>query len=292
MNLLTFDIEEWYIEAAYNGDRQDRYIKFNTILGQILDVLDECGLKATFFCLGKMVSDFPQVIKRIDERGHEIGCHSDKHMWLTKLSQIELRKDTVRAIDALENCVGKKVVSYRAPAFSIGEGNKWALEILAESGIERDASIFPASRDFGGFASFTENGPSIIAYNGIMLKEFPVSTISLLGKKTAYAGGGYFRLFPYYFVHKIMNANNYSMTYFHIGDLLPEKKKFMSRQEYETYFKEPGLLVSRCKRYVKSNLGSTGARRKLMKLLRNAQFLNLAQADTIIDWNTVPRINL
>lgn len=292
MNILSFDIEEWYIEKTYHGARKEKYAEFDEVLEKILDLLDEVHAKATFFCVGEMAKDFPGVIKKINRRGHEIGCHSDKHLWLTKLNRKELINDTRIAFDALEQCTGEKVLSYRAPAFSIGDSNKWAFEVLAKCGIERDASVFPAVRDFGGFASFEQKIPTLITYNGISLKEFPVSTIKLLGNEVAYSGGGYFRFFPLWFVSKQMKRQSYSMTYFHIGDLLSDKKRIMTREEYEEYFKENGSLINRYKRYFKSNLGTKGAFDKLMKLIKSKDLISLAEADLKINWGEVPVVEI
>ena len=140
MNILTFDLEEWFLEKNYFGNRQEKYQAFDLYLNQILDKLEREQKKATFFCLGGMAREFPEVVRRIADKGHEIGCHSDQHVWITKLTEEEFRTDTISAIDALEQCIGEKVLSYRAPAFSIGNSNKWAFEILAECGIERDFS--------------------------------------------------------------------------------------------------------------------------------------------------------
>lgn len=285
MNILTFDIEEWYIEKVYHGGRQEKYAEFDRLLDNILDLLEKEKTKATFFCLGEMAISFPEVIKKIDLRGHEIGCHSHTHIWLNKLSREDVLEDTRKAINALEDCIGKRVISYRAPAFSIGENNKWAFEVLAECGIERDASIFPAQRDFGGFSSFTEKEPVIISYQGIEIKEFPISILKFLGKEIVYSGGGYFRFFPISFIQNQIKKSNYTMTYFHIGDLMTDKYKLQSKKEYETYFKEPGTLINRYKRYIKSNLGTKSAFPKLQTLIETNKFQNLEQIDKEYNWN-------
>ena len=292
MNILTFDIEEWYIEKVYHGGRKERYLEFDRLLDNILDILDKNNTKATFFCLGVMAKDFPYVIKKIYDRGHEIGSHSNKHVWLTKLSKQEVREDTRISIDSLEQLIGEKVLSYRAPAFSIGEENKWAFEILAECGIKRDASVFPAQRDFGGFSTFTEKEPVIISYQGIEIKEFPISTLKLLGKEIVYSGGGYFRFFPISFIQNQINKSNYTMTYFHIGDLMTEKYKLQSKQEYETYYKEPGTLINRYKRYIKSNLGIKSAFPKLQTLIETNKFQNLEQIDKEYNWENKDVVSL
>lgn len=292
MHILSFDIEEWYIEKKFNGGHREKYQEFDFYLKSILDVLDERSTKATFFCLGKIATDFPEVIKAISSKGHEVGCHSNEHLWLTKMTPEILQADTHDAIAALEDVSGQKVVSYRAPAFSIGEENKWAIEILASEGIERDASIFPAARDFGGFASFPTDAPSLITYNGVSVKEFPICLTKLCGREVAYSGGGYFRFFPYTYIQSRINNSDYAMTYFHIGDLLHNKGGVMSRKEYENYFKEPGTLKNRVLRYIKSNLGTKKAFDKISRLINNNDFVSLEVADSMIHWSDKETIRL
>lgn len=291
MNLLTFDIEEWYLNHQKDG-LKEKYAEYDRYLDVILNKLDERKLKATFFCVGEMGRLFPEVIRKIQQYGHEIGCHSNTHTWLNKMTEVECREDTHRAVDSLEQCIGKKVKSYRAPAFSIGENNKWAFEILAENGIERDASIFPAERDFGGFPGFRQKTPCIVEYNGIKLKEFPVCTTHVLGKEMAYSGGGYFRFFPLSFVKNEMSKSKYAMCYFHIGDLVLESGGVMSKETYEAYFKEKGSLKARYMRYLKSNLGKKNAFDKMMKLIDETEFVGLRQADETIDWSSTAIVTL
>lgn len=292
MNILTFDIEEWFLEKAYFGGKQSKYAEYDRLLEEILQKLSEKSLKGTFFCVGKMATDFPSVVRKIFEAGHEIGCHSNTHQWLNKMTYDEAMEDTHAAVDALEQCIGQKVLSYRAPAFSIGSNNKWAFDILAECGIERDASVFPAVRDFGGFANFGAEEPCVISHNGHTMKEFPICMASLFGKEVAYSGGGYFRFFPLGFIKSQMKKSDYAMCYFHIDDLLLESKLVMSRKEYEDYFKENGSLINRYKRYIKANLGKKGAFAKMTRLIEQTRFINLADADAQTDWDKAQHITL
>lgn len=292
MNIISYDIEEWYIEQKFHEGRKEKYKEYDGYLEKILDVLDEHNTSATFFCLGKIATEFPHVVQTIAQRGHEIGCHSNEHMWLTKMTPKELRTDTLEAIKALEDVAGQRVASYRAPAFSIGEKNKWAIEILAECGIERDSSIFPAKRDFGGFDTFPSTTPTLVEVNGCTLKEYPISTTKILGKALAYSGGGYFRLFPYNFIKKRINASDYAVSYFHIGDLLHSKDGIMSRKDYEVYFKEPGTYINRIKRYIKSGLGTKSAFGKMCKLISTCEYTSLEQADNMVEWKNNNKIVL
>lgn len=292
MNILTFDLEEWYIEKVYKGGHAERYREFDDYLSRILDMLDAQQTKATFFCVGGMAADFPQVVKLIASKGHEIGCHSNTHQWLNKMTREEAFEDTRTAIDSIEQVIGQKVISYRAPAFSIGESNKWAFEVLKECGIERDASVFPAVRDFGGFPQFKGHVPTLVSYQDIIIKEFPIPTTKFLGKEFAYSGGGYFRFFPFGFIKSRMNKSDYNMIYLHIGDLLTGQKHVMSKKEYENYFREPGTLINRYKRHIKSNLGRNGVFEKMTQLIERISPVNLAIADSQIDWEKAPQIDL
>ncbi len=292
MNILTFDIEEWYLDKAYFGNNAERIKEYDRYLDQLLNKLDEFGFKGTFFCVGGMATEFPEVVMKIAKAGHEIGCHSFKHVWLNTMTEKELEEDTRTSIDVLEQCIGKKILSYRAPAFSIGRENKYAFEILAKNGIKRDASIFPAERDFGGFAQFGKKEPTIVGYNSFKLKEFPICLTKVFGKELAYSGGGYFRFFPLGFIKKTMSKADYTMTYFHIADLIPMMSKVMNKANYERYFKEPGSLKNRYVRHIKTNLGKKTAFDKLLKLIETEEFVNLEQADAMINWNQVDTVSL
>ena len=290
MNILSFDIEEWYLEKILHEGRSYKYQQFDETLIRVLDNLERLGIKATFFCVGKLAEDYPQVIRDIAARGHEIGCHSNEHTWLNKMTESQLKLDTTTAIKLLEDIAGQSVVSYRAPAFSITQENKWAIDVLAECGIENDASIFPTSRDFGGFKGFPQNTPCIIRYNGLTLKEYPISLTTFFGKRIAYSGGGYFRLLPYWFTSKTVKDNKYNICYFHLADLISEKKRMMTKSEYEDYFKEPGTLKNRIMRYAKSNVGTGDAYQKLVKLLSSHQFSSIR--DCGFNWKDANIIDL
>lgn len=291
MNIISFDIEEWYTE--YKGlQRSEEYALFDEKIELILESLERKGTKGTFFCVGQLAVHFPEVIKKIQRNGHEIGCHSNVHDWLNKMTYKECLADTKCAVDAIEQCAGVKVLSYRAPAFSIGKKNQWAFDILTECGIERDSSVFPAVRDFGGFPDFGQHLPCLIHHNGTTIKEYPIPMTTILGKKVAYSGGGYFRLFPLGFVRNIMYNADYSMAYFHVRDFLVESNHVLSKEKYEEYFKEKGSIKARYSRYLKSSVGKKQAMSKLLKLIDQVDFINITEADRMIDWDKSPIVDL
>lgn len=292
MKIITFDIEEWAVAKSEGYGSVKLYAEFDHFLGKILDTLDASGIKGTFFCTGLMGESFPQVVRLIQSRGHEIGCHSHLHTWMNKLTETEAREDTHKSVEALEQCIGQKVFCYRAPAFSVGENNKWLFEILAENGITHDASVYPTTRNFGGFPNFGAKVPCYIEQGGVRLKEFPMCMATVFGKDMAYSGGGYFRFFPLWFVKNCMAKAEYSICYFHIGDLLPETSGVPTKEYYEAYYKEPGTWKNRHMRYIKTNIGKKSAFGKLQKLIKATDFINIEQADRMINWDGVPSIIL
>ena len=293
MNILTFDIEEWALESTRKeGVRAEKMAEYDRLFNQLMELLEARSLHATCFCTGMMANAFPHIVQQLADKGHEIACHSYAHTWCNKMTREQMQEDTHAAVDALEQCIGQKVKGYRAPAFSITAQNPYAFEILAQNGIEYDASIFPATRDFGGFPSFGQDTPTRVQYKGIEIKEYPIPLMHIGKWKTAYSGGGYFRLFPYRLIRNTMNKSDYAMTYFHINDLISEPKKLLSREAYESYFKEPGTLINRYKRFIKSNIGTGDAMSKLCRLLQENDFMNIQTADTHINWNETPIIQL
>ncbi len=292
MKTLTFDIEEWYIEKHFGGGRQEKYRQYNKMLDWILETLDKNNIKATFFCVGQLAVEFPHVIKKIYSEGHEVGSHSNRHLWVNKMTREEFFEDTRIAVQEIENLTGAKVKSFRAPAFSIGKDNDWAFEVLAENGIENDCSVFPTNRDFGGFPQFTSSIPSIVKKGDFTFKEFPICPAKWFGKSIPFSGGGYFRFIPFMMQKRFVNRMDYVMFYFHINDLIEQNSKFMTKSEFEKYFKTPGTFKNRLTRYIKSNIGKGSALTKLERLLESNSFYNIEQAAKEINWEQQPLIEL
>ncbi len=283
MNILTFDIEDWWIYERYNiGKASDYLPRLEYYLNNILDRLDEKQINATFFCLGIMAEKYPGIVKSIVRRGHQIGCHSYSHDFFGSSSYKEFSDDTKKALEILENITGSKITAYRAPAFSITENNKWALEILVRNGILYDCSIFPANRSFGGFPNYISDKPAVILYNGLRIKEFPISLTRVFGKEIAYSGGGYFRLFPYAKLKTVISGSGYVMTYFHIKDFDREQEK-----KFGSLAGENAVI-----RYFKNYYGLSSCFSKFNKMLDDFRFISLEQADKIINWDKAEVIEL
>lgn len=242
MNILTFDIEEWFHildnESTKTINEWKNYeCRINDNMKRIFALLERHNAQATFFCLGWIADTYPEVVKDIVARGYEIGTHNHMHQLVYEQSPQEFEKELEYSVKKLEDISGHKVKYFRAPGFSITENTKWAFEILVKHGIEADSSVFPAQRAHGGFPSYKSAKPSIIKYNGIQLKELPISYTTLLGKPLIFSGGGYFRLFPYSCIRHWTQNSEYLMSYLHPRDFdttqpmikdLPLSRKFKS----------------------------------------------------------------
>ena len=280
MNILTFDIEEWFhlldndsTRTVHQWSKYESRIHLN--MDKIFTLLDNSNTSATFFIVGWIAKKYPEIIKRIDKYGYEIGSHTNMHQLMYEQSRKEVQQDLKSSIDILESITGKKVKAFRAPGFSITEKNKWVFEILAENGIKYDSSIFPAGRAHGGFPSFSNAKPSIIEINGYKIKEFPINTASILNQKWIYSGGGYFRITPYNLIKYWTESSDYTMTYFHPRDFDPD----------QPIIKDLSIF-----RKFKSYVGLKNCMKKLEKWINNFEFIDLKYADQSINWSNVPVI--
>ena len=282
MRILTFDIEEWFHILDNQSTKTDiewsNYEpRIHLNMDRIFDLLDKSNQKATFFVVGWIAEKYPEVVRKIDNYGHEIGSHSHMHQLMFEQNKGEVQEDLQKSIIILESITGKKVNSFRAPGFSITEKNKWVFEILAENGITHDSSIFPAGRAHGGFPSYAKAEPSIIDLNGYQIKEFPINTASIVNKKWIYTGGGYFRLTPFNMIKYWTKSSEYIMTYFHPRDFDPD---------------QPMIKELSLSRKFKSYVGLSSSINKLEKWITEYQFTDLKEADKSINWANVPIIKL
>ncbi len=165
----------------------------------ILQLLERHEVRATFFILGQVARDYPALVKEIAAQGHETGVHSHDHYQLFRLSEKEAFEDTRTAKDAVEQASGKAVLGYRAPAFSLVPRTAWALPMLAELGFRYDSSIMPARTSRYGWPGFPDDICRLQLQGGASLIEFPLSVTRFMGRRIPACGGGYLRLFPFWF---------------------------------------------------------------------------------------------
>jgi polysaccharide deacetylase family protein (PEP-CTERM system associated) len=214
-NFLTIDVEDYFQVSAFEAvsppeSWDDRELRVERNTEKILEILNEAGVKATFFVLGWVADRCPRLVKKIAAEGHEVASHGYWHRRVNTQDRKKFREDIRKSKIILEDLSGQKVFGYRAPSYSISRETFWAFDELYEAGYRYDSSIFPIHHDFYGMSDWPRfAGKAIKAADGSWrpaekaddgqpsLDEVPITTLQLGEKRIPIAGGGYFRLFPY-----------------------------------------------------------------------------------------------
>jgi polysaccharide deacetylase family protein (PEP-CTERM system associated) len=281
-HILSVDVEDYFQVEAFAGsvsreswNQWPSRVVANT--QRVLDLFDEHNARATFFFVGWVAEQFPQLVREVQSRGHELACHSYWHRTVYRLSPDEFRLDTLLAKKVIEDAAGVEVRGYRAPSWSITKSCLWALDILGEEGFTYDSSIYPIHHDLYGVPSAQRFPYTHVCGNGLELREFPPATLRFAGTNFPVAGGGYLRIFPSAFTEHAFHTfeKNYDervVVYLHPWELDPEQPRIQ------------GPLKSRLRHY--TNLGRM--RNKLAGTLsrhRFQRFSDVMRAEATEDRN-------
>ncbi len=202
---LTVDLEEWY-HLDYLKDYPCRQSGVRVVpqLYDFLDMLDEEGVKVTFFCVAEIARENAGLLREILRRGHAIGCHGLDHELLTNKSLEQFVEETKQARDMIERAAGRKVTGYRASCFTM-ERDK--LEALRELGFTYDSSKIrfaqhPLYRnlDLSGFRQADD-----LVYVQEDFSEYEIPTLEVMGYSIPISGGGYMRLFPFWLLRILLS---------------------------------------------------------------------------------------
>ena len=229
--VLSFDVEEHHrIEAAARltvGEvtRRTYADRMEASTRRILAQLADAGAVASFYVVGEIAVSHPNLVRDIAAAGHEIGSHSWDHQRVNRFTPDGFREDLKRSVDALEQAAGVKVAGFRAPTFSVTKGSAWAVDVLAESGLRYDSSVFPVRHDRYGVPAAPRT-PFILQGERGSILELPPATYRVMGQNLPVAGGGYFRLFPLSFLRAGVNQlakgpDPVGMLYFHPWEFDP-----------------------------------------------------------------------
>lgn len=231
VNALTIDVEDYFQVSAMapyiarsEWDRCECRVERN--VDRILTLLAERGIHATFFTLGWVAERYPALVRRIVAQGHEIASHGYGHQRVTDLSEAAFREDVTRSKALLEDLSGTAVLGYRAPSFSIGAGNLWALDVLEQAGYRYSSSIYPVQHDHYGMP----DAPRFAYRARAGLLEVPPTTLRVFNRNLPSSGGGYFRLFPYALSRWMLQSVNQrdgesAIFYFHPWEIDPEQPR-------------------------------------------------------------------
>jgi len=201
VNAMSVDIEEYFQVGAFEatiarGDWDGIASRVEANTGRVLDLYAAAGVHATFFTLGWVAERHPLLIRRIIAEGHELASHGYAHDRVHGFTPEQFRADLRRSRAILEDAGGVPIRGYRAPSFSIGKANAWALTVLAEEGYAYSSSVAPIAHDHYGWPDAPRFAHRPVA--GSDLIEIPVTTARIGGRLMSF-GGGFFRLFPYAF---------------------------------------------------------------------------------------------
>lgn len=269
MSALTVDVEDYFHVAAFeNNIKSTDWPKMPVRVEQntyrLLEMFAEQQAQATFFLLGWVAERYPQLVKAIHEAGHEVASHGYNHTKATQQSRSEFAADVTDTKKLLEDITGAAVYGYRAPSFSIDKTNEWAFAELKAAGYLYSSSTYPVKHDLYGTPDWPQQ--PYMRPEGIW--ECPMPILNLAGKQLPVAGGGYFRLLPYWLSKRLINrylksSSSPYMFYFHPWEIDPGQPRIRDAS-----------AKSKFRHYV--NLGKMEA--KLTALLQDYQ------------WNTVKQV--
>jgi polysaccharide deacetylase family protein (PEP-CTERM system associated) len=213
VNAFSIDVEDYFQVAALapavarsSWDQRESRVERNT--DKLLQLLDEHGIRATFFVLGWIALHHSSLVKRIAAAGHEIASHGFSHRLIYQQSAGEFQQETRHSKELLEDLIGTAVIGYRAASFSITPRSLWALDVLLDLGFQYDSSVFPIHHDLYGIPGAAEEPGRVQAPSGRTLVEFPMAAASFGGARIPVSGGGYFRLLPYCLTHSGLRQIN------------------------------------------------------------------------------------
>lgn len=223
---FTVDVEDWHQGIPISDRASARFApRVERCCHRLLDVMAEFDVRGTFFILGPVAREYPDLIRRIAAEGHELGCHGWSHDLVYEMTPERFRAETQRSRDAIARVTGQRVTAYRAAYFSITKRSLWALDILAELGFQCDSSIFPVRNWRYGIPDF-ELAPSLIETPAGPICEIPMSVRQVGNLRWPVTGGAYFRLFPYFVsranMRAVGNRGRAVVFYLHPWELDPD----------------------------------------------------------------------
>jgi polysaccharide deacetylase family protein (PEP-CTERM system associated) len=234
VNAMSVDVEDYFHVSVFDGivprsqwDSMESRVVRNT--ERLLDVFDEFEVRSTFFVLGWVGERHRQLVEAIAKRGHEVASHGYAHRLVYDQTRAAFRDDVRRAKAILEDACGRQVSGYRAPSYSITPRSLWALDVLIEEGYAYDSSIFPIRHDRYGIP-VSDRRPYRIDRAGSSIIEVPASTTRLGPVNLPIAGGGYFRILPYWWTKWGVSRVNESehvaaIFYLHPWEIDPDQPR-------------------------------------------------------------------
>lgn len=263
-HILTVNLEDYFQVGAFNTFIQkNRWQRFETRVevttDRTLELLAKHDARATFFILGWIADQYPQVVRRIADAGHEVAVRGYYHRGVRDMTPDEFKADVLRARIAVEDASGRRAGGFRLADGWLGPDDLWALDALADLGFAYDSSIAPMGKQFGDDPRrFT---PHEHRNSTRSVLELPISTGHVLGVRVPVAGGNYLRQLPRPLTRRaadrwVSEHPHPLVAYFHTWELDPDQPElsgiglFRRLRHYRNLGKMPariGELLSRYK---------------------------------------------
>lgn len=282
---FSVDVEDWYNcsrELFPEVDSIEVPVPDPSIIPnthKCMEILESSGSTATFFVLTTVCEYYPDLVREISDRGHEVGIHTYAHRLLYKMTEAEFTEDLEKSMQLMANCGITNVEGFRAPYWSITEKSLWVLDILKAYGFKYDSSIIPIRRGLYGIAS----APTMpyLTKNGLI--EMPPATSGILGQNFPIAGGGYLRITPEFILQKLINKkwsqHESSIFYCHPYELDPEDTKVTGDLKGLKSF----LYV------LQQRYGRQNNPRKIENLIRGYKFTTLSEMIKTMDMSMLTK---
>lgn len=222
--LFSIDLEDvrfWMTDGKKYRERvpamTERYLKF----------LAQHRMTCTFFVVGDVAEAYPSLIREIYSAGHEIACHTHRHIPLDQQTPETFRDDLLRNMDGLHKTGVETLNGFRAPIFSLTQKTQWAYEILIEQGFTYSSSVLPATNPLYGWPEF---GAAFRRMHD-RIWELPITLFPSRFISVPCAGGLYFRTLPLWMTARAFrhhwNQLRPVLSYFHPYDIDTEQEHFM-----------------------------------------------------------------
>ena len=221
------------------------------------------GKKITFFVTGVLARKSPELIKRIFDDGHEIGCHYNFHDNINLTTREDFANNLDAAIESIHEIIGEKPLGFRAPSFAIDEENTWAYEELAKR------FVYDSSFRTSVHINETLNDGQF-DFNGNKLYEFCIFGLPILqGNFVVRTGGTFLRLFPVRLTIKAMKKTkelgHTPLIYMHPYEITLNSDFWVSWKDLK-YLKLPKRILKWARQVQWCKLGHRRVEKKLQDI--------------------------
>lgn len=205
MAILSMDVEDWYHLDYFQRCKLNKSVSMLDGFTNYVELLNKHNIKTTFFVLSELAEVAKEQILYAIKCGHEIACHGKTHARPLTMAPKAFEEEIKEAKATLEDLIGMEVKGYRAPCYSIDNER---YDIIHKLGFKYSSSWMdiPNHPLYGALdlSDYKQVKKGFFTKDGFT--EFSLSTQKFLGKHLAVSGGGWIRLFPWWFMHNLIKT--------------------------------------------------------------------------------------